>query len=141
MFLNTDVDERISRWREFRNTLEDHADPFRATLDFWNQAPTTHKDLEQFHPQAWPTPWELIAKNRYCPVAIPLMIGWTLKLTTRFSETPVLIKISIDHTTQRYYNLVNVKDYVINTIDNCVARSGELSSNIVCQDVVEILQQ
>lgn len=140
MFLETDVDERISLWRQFRDSLEDHPDPFQATLDFWQQAPTTHKDLEQFHPQAWPTPWELISKNRYCPVAIPLMIAWTLKLTTRFTESSVSIKISIDHTTKMYYNLVFVDDYVINTIDGSVVRTGELSSTIVCQNVVEILQ-
>ena len=141
MFLDTDVDERISLWRKFREILETHPEPLKATLDFWKDAPAMHKDLEPFNSQAWPTPWELISKNRYCPVAIPLMIAWTLKLTTRFSETPVSIKISIDHTTKMYYNLVFVDDYVINPVDDCVVRTDELDSNIVCQNVVEILQQ
>jgi len=141
MFLSEEVDTRITKWREFRNSLEQHPNPYQATLDFWNKAPLRDHDLEQFHPQVWPTPWELISKNRFCPVAIPLMIAWTLKLTTRFTNTPVLIKISIDHTTKRYYNLVYINDYVINTIDNCVVKADELSSNIVCQDVIEIFKK
>jgi len=139
MFKQPDVSHRITEWRKFRDTLNEHPNPYQAVLDYWQQAPTIGKDLEQFHPQAWPTPWELISKNRFCPVAIPLMVAWTMKLSTRFLDSSVLIKISIDHTTKRYYNLVYVNGYVINTIDNCVVKEDDLSSNIVCQDVVEIL--
>ena len=138
MFLDTSVDERITLWREFRNTLEECNDPFQRTLEFWQKAPVTEKYLNQYNSQEWPTPWEVLKQNRYCPVAIPLMIGWTLKLTTKFTKEPVLIKISIDHKTKRVYNLVNVKDKIIDWENNMVCISSKLPSSVVCQEVVEL---
>lgn len=138
MFLDTSVDERITQWRKFRDTLVDCNDPFRATLEFWQKAPTTEKYLNQYNSQEWPTPWEILKQNRYCPVAIPLMIGYTLKLSTRFTKVPVLIKISIDHRTKRYYNLVEVDNTIIDYENNSIVISSELPDSVVCQEVVEL---
>lgn len=138
MFLDTNVEERITQWRYFRNTLEDCKDPFTKTLEFWNKAPRIDKYINQYNSQEWPTPWEVLKENRFCPVAIPLMIGWTLKLTTRFTKEPVLIKISIDHKTKRVYNLVNIKDKIIDWENNMVCISSELPDSVVCQEVVEL---
>ena len=138
MFLDTNVEERITQWRDFRNTLEDCKDPFTKTLEFWNKAPRIDKYINQYNSQEWPTPWEVLKENRFCPVAIPLMIGWTLKLTTRFTKVPVLIKISIDIRTQRYYNLVQVENTIIDYENNIICISSELSDSIVCQEVVEL---
>ena len=138
MFLDTDVNERITQWREFRNTLEECNDPYTRTLEFWKQAPRIDKYLNQYNSQEWPTPWEVLKENRFCPVAIPLMIGWTMKLTTRFTKVPVLIKISIDIRTQRYYNLVQVENTIIDYENNIICISSELPDTIVCQEVVEL---
>ena len=138
MFLDTNVEERITQWRDFRNTLEDCKDPFTKTLEFWNKAPRIDKYINQYNSQEWPTPWEVLKENRFCPVAIPLMIGWTMKLTTRFIKVPVLIKISIDIRTQRYYNLVQVENTIIDYENNSICISSELPDTIVCQEVVEL---
>ena len=138
MFLDTNVDKRITLWREFRNTLESCTNPYQRTLEFWQQAPVAEKYLNQYNSQQWPTPWELLKENRFCPVAIPLMIGWTLKLTTRFTKVPVLIKISIDIKSQRYYNLVEVENTIINYENNSIVISSELPDTVVCQEVVEL---
>jgi len=138
MFLDTSVDQRITLWREFRNTLEGCKDPYTETLKFWQQAPVTEKYLNQYNSQEWPTPWELLKENRYCPVGIPLMIGYTLKLTTKFTNVPVLIKISIDIKSQRYYNLVEVENTIINYDHNSIVISSELPNSVVCQEVVEL---
>ena len=138
MFLDTNVDERITLWREFRNTLNGCNDPYTKTLEFWKQAPVKEKYLNQYNSQEWPTPWELLKENRYCPVGIPLMIGYTLKLTTRFTNVPVLIKISIDIKTQRYYNLVEVENTIIDYENNSIVTSSELPDTVVCQEVVEL---
>ena len=126
MFLDTDTHERITQWREFRNTLEECEDPFRRTLKFWERAPVTNKHLNQHNSQEWPTPWELLKQNRFCPVGIPLMIGYSLKLTTRFSQVPVLIKISIDIKSQRYYNLVEVENTIIDYENRSIVITSEL---------------
>ena len=138
MFLDTNVDQRITLWREFRNTLEECNDPFQRTLEFWQKAPVTEKYLNQYNSQEWPTPWELLKENRFCPVAIPLMIGYSLKLTTRFTKVPVLIKISIDIQSQRYYNLVEVENTIIDYENNSIVISSELPDTVVCQETVEL---
>jgi hypothetical protein len=138
MFLDTNVEERITQWRKFRDTLEECNDPYTRTLEFWKQAPRIDKYLNQYNSQEWPTPWEVLKENRFCPVAIPLMIGWTMKLTTRFTKVPVLIKISIDIRTQRYYNLVQVESTIIDYENNIICISSELPDTIVCQEVVEL---
>lgn len=138
MFFDTNVDERITQWRAFRNTLEECDNPYQRTLEFWQRAPVIDKYLNQYNSQEWPTPWELLKENRFCPVAIPLMIGYTLKLTTRFTNVPVLIKISIDIQSQRYYNLVEVENTIIDYENNSIVISNELPETVVCQEVVEL---
>jgi hypothetical protein len=49
-----------------------------------------------------------------------------------------LIKISIDHLSQRYYNLVEVDNTIIDYENNSIVISSELSETIVCQEVVEL---
>ena len=138
MFLDTTTDERITQWRTFRDTLEECIDPYRASLEFSKTAPVTDKYLNPYNSQQWPTPWELIKENRYCPVGIPLMIGHTLKLTTRFTKTSVLIKIYIDHTTKRYYNVVKVCDNIIDYDNDSVCISSDLPDSMVCQETIEL---
>jgi len=114
MFLDTDTESRILLWREFRTQLEVSKDPFQDTINLWNSAPRIDHHLDAWNSQHWPTPWELLKENRFCPIAIPLMIGWTLKLTERFKKDDVLIKICIDHTTQMYYNVTVISNTVLN---------------------------
>jgi len=114
MFHDTDTDERISLWREFRDNLIHSNNPLEDIVELWSTAPRVEKLLDPWDSQRWPTPWELLKENRFCPVAIPLMMGYTAKLSTKFSQCDVLIKIFIDHKEQRYYNLVLVDNYVLN---------------------------
>lgn len=114
MFLDTDTETRILLWREFRTQLEVSKDPLQDTINLWNSAPRIDHYLDAWNSQHWPTPWELLKENRFCPISIPLMMGWTLKLTERFKKDNILIKICIDHTTQMYYNVVMVSNNVLN---------------------------
>jgi hypothetical protein len=114
MFLDTSLQTRIASWRKFRIQLEVSKDPFQDTINLWDTAPRIDRYLEPWDSQHWPTPWELLKENRFCPIAIPLMMGWTLKLTDRFKQSNVLIKICIDHSVQRYYNVLYIDSMVLN---------------------------
>jgi hypothetical protein len=132
MFLETTVEQRILAWRKFRERLETCDNPLQETMDFWFQAPRINRLLDPWDSQRWNTPWELLKENRFCPVAIPLMMGWTLKLTTKFSKANILIKSIIDISSQRYYNLLYVDDNVLN-YGSTVEKEYNLQSNLVCQ--------
>ena len=114
MFLNTTVDERISLWRKFRDELETSLTPFEDTQSLWNTAPVTTRGLDPWDSQQWMSPWELLEENRFCPVGIALMIGSTLKLTTRFSTENILIKTIVDREQEMLYNAIYVQDKVLN---------------------------
>ena len=137
MFLETTVEQRILAWRKFRENLETSKDPLQETMDLWATAPRIDRLLDPWDSQRWSTPWELLEVNRYCPVAIPLMMGWTLKLTTKFSKADILIKSIIDISSQRYYNLLYVDDSVLN-YDSTVVKECNLQSTLVCQYTTRI---
>ena len=137
MFLDTSIDERITRWREFRDQLTNSKEPLQDIVNLWNKAPRTERDLDPWNSQRWPTPWELLEENRFCPVAIPLMMGWTAKLSTRLSTSVVLIKTFIDHSQQRYYNVCMVDDNVLN-YEPKVVKEHNLQSTMFCQYSTEI---
>jgi len=139
MFIDTDLESRIFEWRKFREQLEVSKTPYQDTVTLWGQAPRIDRLLEPWDSQRWPTPWELLKENRYCPIAIPLMMGWTLKLTTRFSTDNILIKICIDHNNQRYYNIVEVDNYVLNYKNDVVVRKDDLPSSLLTQYHTELL--
>ena len=137
MFLETDTDERITLWREFRESLTHSKNPLQDIVDLWKTAPVVDRNLDPWNSQRWPTPWELLEENRFCPVAIPLMMGWTAKLSTKLSTSLVLIKTFIDHSEQRYYNVCMVDDNVLNYKPS-VMKEHNLQSTMHCQYSTEL---
>ena len=137
MWLETTTDERISLWREFRNNLETSSTPFEDVQEFWKSAPRTTRGLDPWNSQLWLSPWELLEENRFCPVAIPLMMGWTLKLTTRFSKENILIKTIVDRSKERVYNTLHIQQTVLN-VDNKVVNIKDLPEDWFIQFQTEI---
>ena len=132
MFLDTTTEQRITHWREFRENLTQSTTPLQDIVDLWKTAPVTERKLDPWSSQRWPTPWELLEENRFCPVAIPLMMGWTAKLSTRLSTSDVLIKLYIDHTEQRYYNVCMVDNNLLNYKQE-VVKIEDLQGTMHCQ--------
>ena len=132
MFLESTVEQRISQWREFRENLSQSDSPLQDVVDLWRTAPRIDRHLDPWQSQRWPTPWELLEENRFCPVSMPLMMGYTLKLSTHFSDKDILIKTFIDHSSQRYYTCIIIDDKVLNYTDR-VCSVDELPSSLICQ--------
>ena len=132
MFLDTTTEQRITHWRDFRESLTQSTTPLQDIADLWKTAPVTERNLDPWSSQRWPTPWELLEENRFCPVAIPLMMGWTAKLSTRLSTSDVLIKLYIDHTEQRYYNVCMVDNNLLNYKQE-VVKVEDLQGTMHCQ--------
>ena len=137
MWLDTTTNERITLWREFRDKLEKSKTPFEDVQELWNTAPRTTKGLDPWNSQQWNSPWELLAENRFCPVSIPLMMGWTMKLTTRFTQENILIKTIVDHSNERVYNVIHIQETVLN-VDNKVINIRDVPSDWFTQFQTEI---
>jgi len=135
------IEQRLSSWIEHRQQLDQSTTPLQDVWDFWHTAPfIPHNRLvDPYHQRSWPTPWEIIEKNKYDDFTKALMIGWTLKLTTHFRDSKIEIKTLVDSTQSREYNLVVVDDqWVINYNDNGPSQLCDVISTLRLENLIEV---
>lgn len=115
-----EINERLEYWLKFRNRLEKSKNPGLDTWEFWKNAPFIpyNKEIDPYSKHSWPTPWEIIANNKYDDFTKALMIGTTLKFTKRMKNTLIELK-TLEDENFRQYNLIYVDaTSVINYSDN-----------------------
>ena len=115
-------DERLSEWKKLRETVDN-------TSEFWGDAPmvTYNHKIDQYNPRSWPSPWEIIVDNKYDDFTIALMIGQTLKLTEKFSNSKIEVRTMVDESRTKLYNLVYIDN---NTVLNYEKWKSIESQNI-----------
>jgi hypothetical protein len=138
---NQPVDSRLTEWANHRRELDEVEDPLQVVWDFWHQAPFVphNKNIDPYFQKSWPSPWEIIAENKYDDFTKALMIGWTLKLTKKFKDSKIEVRTLIDSNQTRQYNLVYVNDeWVINYNDNGPVHEEELTGSFRLENLVEV---
>jgi hypothetical protein len=118
---NLSVDERISAWADLRDTVETCDAPLETVWNFWKDSPFVpyNNRVDPYHHRSWPTPWEIIAENRYDDFTKALMIGWSLKMTKRYKDSIIDVRTMLDNANNRQYNIVCVENsWAINYNDN-----------------------
>ncbi len=80
---NSSAEERLEKWREFRESLKDlsEEDLLNAVADFFAAVPIGSRCIDFYTPDSWPTPWELLYHKLFCPSSISLLIYHTLCIT------------------------------------------------------------
>jgi hypothetical protein len=137
---NLDLETRLSRWAQFRRSLEEVSDPLDQVVKFWSQAPlssyVTHVGQCD---HSWPSPWKLLDINRYDDKIVAIMMGYTVKLTNRYAQSAVELKTMIDSRRTKLYNLIFIDDtYVLNYLKDQVVTVDKLESNLYTSDLVTI---
>ena len=138
---NQSVDQRLTEWINCRNNVEQYENPLQYVWDFWHGAPFIpyNKNIDPFFQRGWPSPWEIIAENKYDEFTRALMIAWTLKLTKKFSNSKIEIRTLVDETRNREYNLVYIDDtWVINYDDNGPVRTSDLVGSFRLGNLIEV---
>jgi len=138
---NQSPDDRLSSWSQFRQELEASDDPLMDVIEFWNEAPFIpyNKEIDTFNQFAWPTPWEIIVRNKYDDFTKSLMMAWTLKLTERYKDSKVEIKTYIDNTQTVQYNCIVIdEDQVLNYKDNEVVNYQNLPPSFRLENMLEV---
>lgn len=109
------IDERLSIWFNFRKDLEEISDPLRSISYFWGDAPQIvhNTKLDPYNPKSWPTPWEIIVRNKYDDFTIAVMMGYTLRLTKRFSYDKIEVRLMVDNSRKQLYNMLCVNEQTI----------------------------
>ena len=71
------LEERLSDWFHLRSEIEQNDNPYIKNIEFWNQAPMVSYNhiIDQYNKKVWPTPWEIIANNRYDEFTLALMLA------------------------------------------------------------------
>jgi hypothetical protein len=134
-------DDRLSSWAQLRTQLDQCDNPYTAVWDFWKSAPFVpyNPDVDPFYPHGWPTPWEIIVENRYDDFTKALMIGYSLKWTKRFENTPIEIHTVVDSAKNMSYNIVCVDNkWAINYEDSGPIEMKNWPDNFLVENLVEL---
>jgi hypothetical protein len=107
--------QRLTEWKQFRDSLEVSNTPLEDVAEFWSRAPFVSPYLNPGNPSEWPDPWHLVLDLRLDDLAIALGMLYTIKLTQRFMGTNCEIHTSMSPSEKdpRYFLIVDGR-YVLN---------------------------
>ena len=135
-------EERLSLWRELRDSLETSKDPIQDTIDFYSRAPMAKYGADPYTPSSWPDPWELLDENNYDPFVKILAICYTLQLTDCLSQATY--EIHIKHSTEKTgtFYFLYVNDRVVGYTGDTHVHRDEIPSTFFSQHehVIQPLQ-
>jgi len=131
---NKPYEDRLTLWRQFRDSLENDPSPIDSAIQFYNKAPKVTLNADPWDRDRWPTPWELLQDNEYCDFTRVLGICYSLQLTDCFKGSKFEIHIYTD-SKKGYIFLLLIDNYVIGWKDNTYVDTSELPKNIVPQKV------
>lgn len=138
---NKNTDDRLSTWLAFREQLENSNDPFQDTCEFWKNAPFIpyNHNIDPFNRFSWPSPWEIIVNNKYDDFTKALMIGFTIKFTKKFKNTPVEIRTLVDNTKTGRYNIVLIDNmWVLNFDEDKPILFEKISDSFLLENLIEL---
>ena len=126
-------EDRLVEWQEFRENLETCENPFLDCIETYNMAPSTFLNADPWDKETWPTPWELINENLYCPFCTVLGMCYSLQLTERFKGQNFEIHIGIDKQNSENLYLCVFDDMFIT--NNTYGKINELPQNFVPEKI------
>ena len=128
---NSSAEERIQRWRDFRESLAGLPDEevLNNVAEFFASVPIGGRCIDYYTPESWPNPWELLYHNLFCTSSISLLIYHTLCITLGSERVQIILADTKDDlcllplVDNKYiFNLElgkvnNIKDYSIKILD------------------------
>jgi hypothetical protein len=119
--------DRLTKWKQFRDSLETSATPLEDVAELWSHAPFVSPYLDPQNPKEWPDPWHLILDSHLDELAIVLGMLYTIKLTRRFIDTHCEIHTSmLSNKKELAYLLIVDNKHVLNLEYNGVVAVEEL---------------
>ena len=91
--------ERLEAWKALRQDLQtapllDHK--LDLTTEFWRQAPMEKRTIDWDNSNSWPTPWEQLRDNSFCPSSHSLAMAATLVLSCPELKDHLRLKLITD---------------------------------------------
>jgi hypothetical protein len=90
---NSSAEERLEKWREFRESLEDlsEEDLLNNVAEFFAAVPIGARCIDFYTPESWPNPWELLYHKLFCTNSISLLIYHTLCVSLDKNRVEILL--------------------------------------------------
>ena len=129
---NLNYEERLSRWREFRDSLEKSSNAIDDVVQFYRMAPTVSIHTDPYNNKTWPGPWELLHENQYCSFCKILGMCYTLQLTESFKEKTFEIIIGRDIDCNKRMYLLSIDNNIIGIDDNYL-HVDELPESVIIE--------
>lgn len=135
---NLSPKERLHEWKSFRSKLSalSFDDAVTQTVNLWSFAPFVSHYLDHTDIKSWPTPWELVAENKFDDLAKAAGMIFTLFLTDHGKSHSFTLLEAKGKSGLDIYNLVSIDEgkYILNFAFN------EVISNLPL-DEIEITKQ
>lgn len=128
-------EDRLAAWREFRDSLEDDADPLQTVIDFYQLAPRVSIQTDPWTQEMWPNPWELVNENQYDDFCCVLGMCYSLQLTERFKRSLFEIHIGVDNEMSETLYLLFVDNAVIGLKDGKYVDKSQIPKSFFSQTV------
>ena len=109
-------EDRLKSWSDLRSHCEELS--LEQALDhianWWGHAPRVNHAIHWNDQSNWPDPWDLLADNSYCELAIALGMSYTINMLEKFDCTVEIAQATDDQGSE--YNLVLVDNgkYILN---------------------------
>lgn len=129
----------LKSWYDFRTTLEIVPDPIKATTSYFLSKPRVKIYTDPYDQSTWPTPWELITENEYCPFNLLLGICYTLQLTERFKDISPQIAIAVDSKSKTVYYLLLVEENVFGYLEDEWTTVQKLPKSLKMQKIFNMV--
>jgi len=109
-------DDRLKSWSDLRIFIEPLSleEQLNTIAKWWGHAPRVNNSVHWNDKSNWPTPWELLADNSYCELAIALGMSYTIIMIENKNCSVEIAQAKDDLGNE--YNLVLVDDrkYILN---------------------------
>lgn len=110
--------QRLLDWYNFRQQLDTSLSPLDDVHQYFQSTPRVKIYTDPYDQSTWPTAWQLIDENEYCPFNIILAVCYTLQLSAQFKDTTPTITITIDRINKTVYYLLFIDDKVYGFDEN-----------------------
>lgn len=128
-------DNLLKSWYSFRQQLETVPNPIEEVTKYFLSKPRVKHYTDPYDSSTWPTPWELITENEYCPINLLLGICYTLQITDRFKDIRPTIEVSVDVESNSVYYLLVIGDSVFGFLEDEWTLVSKLPKSLKTQKI------
>jgi hypothetical protein len=118
-------DEQLTAWKALREEIKslDDTAALQRVADYWAMAPIMKLAYDPESCSEWPSPWEMIHNNNWCPYSVAIgmeftlrLAGWepsrmTLHLIRDYDISEQMMVLKIDESLVLNYIVGQVKEY------------------------------